>query len=211
MRKRITLICMETCTLNNYSRRWILAAGAAFPVISLAGPALALTSAEAEALINRMLVELNRIINSGRSAAQMFGDFERLFAKYADVPTIALTVLGPPARSASTAQKRAYTAAFRGYMARKYGRRFREVIGGRLEVRKARRVRSRYEVDTTALLRGEPPFDVTFVVLDRSNKFVDMRIEGISLLKIEKDEVGAMLDRRRGNLDAMIQDLQRAG
>ncbi len=198
---------------SNPSRRWVLSAGTAAAAVLVTRPALALTTPEAEALIDRMLGELNGIINSGRSANQMFGDFERLFAKYADVPTIARSILGPPARSASAAQIRAYTAAFQGYMARKYGKRFREIIGGRVEVKKTRSIKSFYEVQTTAILRGTAPFSVVFLVSDRSGRdlFFDMLIEGISLLKSEKAEIGAMLDRRRGDLNAMIGDLKRAG
>lgn len=204
---------MKTLIPNNPSRRWVLSAGSATAAVMGSQPVFALTTPQAEALIDRMLGELNGIINSGRSANQMFGDFEKLFAKYADVPTIARSILGPDARSASAAQMRAYTGAFQGYMARKYGRRFREIIGGRVEVKKARKVKSFHEVQTTAILRGEPPFSVVFLVSDRSGRdlFFDMLIEGISLLKSEKAEIGAMLDRRKGDLDAMIKDLKRAG
>ncbi len=62
-------------------------------------------------------------------------------------------------------------------------------------------------------LRGEPPFEVTFLVSDRSggNRFFDLLIEGISLLRTERTEIGAMLDRRGGDLDALVADLRRAG
>jgi phospholipid transport system substrate-binding protein len=50
-------------------------------------------------------------------------------------------------------------------------------------------------------------------VSDRSgqDKFFDMIIEGISLRLSERTEVGAMLDRRNGDIDALIQDLKQAG
>ena len=107
----------------------------------------------------------------------------------------------------------AFTSAFQGYLARKYGKRFREFIGGKIEVREATALKSFYQVKTTAILRGESPFDVTFMVSDVSGKdlFFDMLIEGISLLKAEKSEVGAMLDRRKGNLANLIVDLKTAG
>ena len=142
----------------------------------------------------------------------MYRDFEKIFADYAYVSGIARTVLGPPARSASKAQMAAFTRAFQRYMGRKYGKRFREFIGGRVIVKGARRIKSFYEVTTTAILQGEAPFTVTFMVSDVSGKglFFDMLIEGISLLKVEKEEIGAMLDRRRGDLDKLIADLRNA-
>jgi phospholipid transport system substrate-binding protein len=98
-------------------------------------------------------------------------------------------------------------------MARKYGARFREFIGGQIVVRDARAVKSFFEVQATAELRGQAPFAVTFLVSDRSgqDKFFDLLIEGISLLKTERTEIGAMLDRRRGDIDALVQDLRSAG
>jgi len=143
----------------------------------------------------------------------MFGSFEKIFNKYADVSTIARSALGPPARSASSAQMRAFTQTFSGYMARKYGKRFREFIGGQIEVTGARAVKSFQEVTAVAKLKGQSPFAVSFMVSDRSgsDKFFDLLIEGISLLKSERAEIGALLDRRRGDIDALINDLKSAG
>jgi phospholipid transport system substrate-binding protein len=38
-----------------------------------------------------------------------------------------------------------------------------------------------------------------------------MVIEGISMRLSEKTEIGAMLDRNRGNIDGLIADLRKAG
>jgi phospholipid transport system substrate-binding protein len=110
--------------------------------------------------------------------------FRAALQRYADVPTIARSALGPEARSASPQQLAAFSDAFAGYMARKYGARFREFIGGEIVVRGVAPVQSFVEVQATAELRGHAPFAVTFLVSDRSGqpKFFDLLIEGISLL-----------------------------
>jgi len=176
-------------------------------------PARAMTLAEARALIAAMVADLMALINSGRSAEALFPDFERLFRRYGDLPTIARSALGPPARSASAAQMGAFTEAFTGYMARKYGRRFREFIGGRIEVTGGGPVRSYFEVVSQVTMRGEAPFEVRWQVSDRSGRqlFFNMIIEGVNMLAAERTEIGAMLDRRRGDLDGLIADLRRAG
>lgn len=175
--------------------------------------AFAMTVSQASSLINRAVGEINAVINSGKSEGAMYRDFETIFRRYADVPTIARSALGPPARQASASQMRAFSEAFTGYLARKYGKRFREFIGGEIKVTGARALKSFHEVKAVADLRGQPPFAVSFMVSDRSgsDKFFDLLIEGISLLKSERAEIGAMLDRRRGNIDALISDLSRAG
>lgn len=163
----------------------------------------------ARALIDKVVADITRIINSGASEAAMLRDFEGIFARYADKAVIGQLVLGADGRSASDAQKAAFADAFQTYISHKYGRRFREFIGGRVEVQSAKAVKSFYEVTATALLKGEPPFEVVFVVADKNGKFIDMKIEGISLVKAERTEIGAMLDKRRGNLDQLIADLRK--
>ena len=68
-------------------------------------------------------------------------------------------------------------------------------------------VKSFYEVKSLAFLQGSQPFNVDWVVADASGKFIDLKIEGISLVKTERAEIGAMLDKRGGNLDQLIQDI----
>ena len=204
---------MATYLKNSLSRRTVLGMTAA--VIGLAAlprSAFALSTGEAKALVDRVVADINRIINSGKSKEAMFRDFEGIFERYGDVPTISRSALGPAARTASSGQLSAFADAFGGYLARKYGARFREFIGGTIQVRDARAVKSFFEVRSTVSLRGQSPFSVSFMVSDRSgrDKFFDIVIEGISLLKTERVEIGSMLDRRRGNIDALIQDLRTA-
>ncbi len=199
---------------SDLSRRSFMAGGMALTVSLLAGwPAWAMNENDARKLVDRVVADINRIIASGKPETTMYREFEKVFAKYAYVSGIARTVLGPPARSASASQMAAFTEAFQGYMGRKYGKRFREFIGGKIIVQDVKKTKSFFEVSTTAILAGEAPFAVTFMVSDVSGKglFFDMLIEGISLLKSEKSEIGAMLDKRHGNLDALIEDLRKAG
>lgn len=196
---------------SRIGRRGALAtigAGLAAAVLG-ARPALAYSAAQATALIDKVVADIQRIINSGESKQQMMADFEKVFLEYADIYVIGQLVLGPVARTASDAQKKAFAEAFAGYMARKYGRRFREFIGGRIEVKETKAVGPFYEVRTLTKLQGKAPFEVIFVVSDRSGKFIDMVIEGISLVKSERSEIGQMLDARGGNLNKLIADLKR--
>ena len=187
------------------------AAGFALGSIALALPLplRALTVDEARGLVDRVVGDINKVINSGKSEAAMYGDFERIFTKYADVPVIARSALGVAARSASKAQMSAFTKAYQGYLSRKYGKRFREFIGGKIEVTGAQPIKSYYEVISVATLQGEAPFEVRWQVSDKSGKnlFFNIIIEGVNMLASERTEIGAMLDKRTGDLDRLIADL----
>lgn len=178
-------------------------------VLALPLPSLALTAQQSQQLIDKVVAEINGVISSGKDLGGMIKDFERIFGRYADVPVIARSVLGVAAKSASAAQLSGFTSAFKGYISAKYGRRFREFIGGKIEVIDTKPLKSYFEVETIVALQGEAPFDVRWHVSDKSGKslFFNIIIEGINLLASERTEIGAMLDKRRGDIDALIADL----
>lgn len=192
-------------------RGFLTVAGAA--VAFTAGPAWAITEQEARALVDRIVADVQRVINSGRSDSAILRELEQLFVRYSDVNIMAQYALGADGRSASASQKRAFTSAFQGYISRKYGKQFKDFIGGRVEVRGVRKIRAGYEVQTKAFLQGQSPFDVNFHVSDRSGRDLvfNVYIEGVNLLLTERTEIGSMLDRRGGDINAVTADLKRAG
>ena len=199
---------------SNISRRTLIttlpvAASMAF----LPNAATALNVEEARKLVDRLVAEVNSVISSGKSESAMFKSFEAIFVRFADVRYIAQSSLGPAGRKASKAEMNAYVKAFQGYISRKYGRRFREFIGGRIEVTGARPLKSFYEVTSMALLKGQSPFEVRWHIFDKSGKdlFFNIIIEGVNMLAAERTEIGAMLDKRKGDISRLTADLTALG
>lgn len=195
------------------NRRTALAAVAGGIAVTLAPAALALNADEARKLVDRLTDDVMSVINSGKSETAMYDEFERIFAKYADVPIIAQTTLGVAWRSASAAQRSAYVEAFRGYMARKYGKRFREFIGSEITVTGSRPEKSFFVVDSTVKLAGQAPFEVNWLISDKSGKdlMFNLIIEGINMMRSEREEIGLMLDKNGGDINGLITDLKTAG
>ena len=191
-------------------RGLVIAAGATALLGLLPRPAAALDTASARALIDMAIGDVNKVINSGKPEPAMYKDFEGIFARYADVPAIARSALGPAARGASAGQMSAFTKAYQGYIGRKYGRRFREFIGGRIEVVNAKPLKSYYEVISVAHLQGEAPFDLRWHVSNKSGKdlFFNIIIEGMNMLATEREEVAALLKQRGGDIDRLVADLK---
>jgi len=195
------------------SRRQVTAGLCAVAGVALLPvPSFALTDAQALTMVSKALKDVNAAVNSGKSQAALYSDFERIFVRYGDLPVIARSTLGPAARQASAGQMAAFTQAFQGYISRKYGRRFREFIGSVIEVTGARPVKSYVEVISVAKLRGSSPFELRWHVSDKSGKplFFNIIIEGVNMLASESTEIRAMLDRRRGDINALIEDLKTA-
>ena len=189
------------------NRRQLLLATAA---LALPSSASAVTPSAAQAMVEDLVDDVNAVIASGASEATMITRFGEILDAYADVPTIARYCLGVDARRATAGQMVQYTEAFQGYIASKYGRRFREFVGGEVSVVGAAPVKSWVEVETTVLLRGRSPLRMDWHVSDRSgrNAFFNFIIEGVNMLLTEREEVGAMLDKRRGSIDQLISDMK---
>ena len=179
-------------------------------VSNVATLAWAADAKDAEVLVTNLVADINAVISSGSSEALMVKQFEEIFKLYADVPTIARYALGNDARALSKSQMEKFTKIYSVYVSHKYGRRFREFIGGKIVVQKSRPIKSFFEVETLAHLKGWEPFTVSFLVSNRSGKllFFNMFIEGINMLLSERTEIGAMLDKRRGDIQRVMEDLQ---
>lgn len=192
-------------------RRTFIATAAALSTFPAAS--FSLTTGEAETLVDSVVKDINKVIASGQSVSRMVRDFGRIFDRYADVAWIAGSALGADARRMSSGQRNAYVAAFRDYIANKYGRRFKEFEGGVITVQSTAAEKNYFRVKTTAKLPGRDAFALDFLVSNRTGKnlFFDMVIEGISLRLSEKSEIGAILDKRGGDLDQFIADLKALG
>lgn len=202
---------MMTATLTNPTRRMVLGGITALAATTAAAPVWALNDSQAKSLVGNLVADVNKVIGSGKSEAAMIRDFEKIFDRYGNVPFIARSALGPKSRELSKSELNTYVDAFSGYMSTKYGKRFREFIGGKIEVKGARASGKFFEVDTTAFLRGEDPFALTFVIAERSGqrRFVNMYIEGVNVLASERVEINALLDRNGGSVSKLISELKR--
>jgi phospholipid transport system substrate-binding protein len=191
-----------------WTRRDVLAGIAAGAVV-LALPTGAVASAvsRAQDLVQQISAEMTRLVNSGRSGPQLYGEFERILARYADMPAVAASVLGQPWRSATAAQKSAFVSTFQSYLARKYGRQFEEYRDARIQVTGGRDAgRAGVLVNTQVVRPGRETIAVDWQISERggSPRAVNLVIEGVSMLANERAEIGAMLDAQRGSIDGLI-------
>jgi phospholipid transport system substrate-binding protein len=169
----------------------------------------ALNTDQADKLISSLVKDINTIINSQKPPTFMYLDFKSVLTKYADTKIMSQKVLGIDWRRATIRQRQDFQKAFEHYLSRKYGKRFREFLGGEIIVTKSRKVNSVFEVVSIVQLDGQAPFEVRWLVANKDGtpKMFNLFIEGINVSSSEKTEIGAMLDKRRGNIDELITHL----
>ena len=193
---------------NNKTRRFIM-----MSFLGIAGlyasPIFAFKKSDAEKLIKNLTNDVLGAVNEQKSEDIMFSRFEEIFSKYADVPLIARKALGPTWRGASKSQRSAYVSAFRGYMARYYGKRFEEFLGSEIIVSNSRKTSGGFLVGSNIILKDGSSYQVQWHVIDARGKYLmyNLFLEGVSVLSDVRVQIGSMLDKRAGSIDRLIEHL----
>ena len=193
---------------NNKTRRFVM-----MSFLGIAGlyasPGFAFKKSDAEKLIKNLTNDVLGAVNEQKSDDIMFSRFEEIFSKYADVPLIARKALGPTWRGASKAQRSAYVSAFRGYMARYYGKRFEEFLGSEIIVSNSRKTSGGFLVGSNIILKDGSSYQAQWHVIDARGKYLmyNLFLEGVSVLSDVRVQIGSMLDKRAGSIDRLIEHL----
>ena len=193
---------------NNKTRRFVM-----MSFLGIAGlyasPVFAFKKSDAEKLIKNLTNDVLGAVNEQKSEDIMFSRFEEIFSKYADVPLIARKALGPTWRGASKAQRSAYVSAFRGYMARYYGKRFEEFLGSEVIVSNSRKTSGGFLVGSNIILKDGSSYQAQWHVIDARGKYLmyNLFLEGVSVLSDVRVQIGSMLDKRAGSIDRLIEHL----
>ena len=193
---------------NNKTRRFVM-----MSFLGIAGlyasPVFAFKNSDAEKLIKNLTNDVLGAVNEQKSEDIMFSRFEEIFSKYADVPLIARKALGPTWRGASKAQRSAYVSAFRGYMARYYGKRFEEFLGSEIIVSNSRKTSGGFLVGSNIILKDGSSYQAQWHIIDARGKYLmyNLFLEGVSVLSDVRVQIGSMLDKRAGSIDRLIEHL----
>jgi phospholipid transport system substrate-binding protein len=150
---------------NNKTRRFVMMSFLGITGL-YASPIFAFKKSDAEKLIRNLTNDILGAVNEEKSKDIMFSRFEEIFSNYADVPLIARKALGPTWRGASKAQRSAYVTAFRGYMARYYGKRFEEFLGSEIIVSNSRKTSGGFLVGSKIVLKDGSSYQAQWHVID---------------------------------------------
>lgn len=193
---------------NNKTRRFVMMSFLGITGL-YASPIFAFKKSDAEKLIRNLTNDVLGAVNEEKSKDIMFSRFEEIFSKYADVPLIARKALGPTWRGASKAQRSAYVTAFRGYMARYYGKRFEEFLGSEIIVSNSRKTSGGFLVGSHIILKDGSSYQAQWHVIDARGKYLmyNLFLEGVSVLSDVRVQIGSMLDKRAGSIDRLIEHL----
>lgn len=138
--------------------------------------------------------------------------FRSLFVKGFDVNRISRFVLGRYWRRATPEQQKRYSELFEAFVVKSYARRLSAYDGETFEVKNTV-VRNDREAMVETFVAGAdgPPVRIDWRILTENgdHKIVDVVVEGVSMLITQRSEFAAVIERNGGNIDGLIQALER--
>lgn len=192
--------------LTMITRRGAIGLLAGASTLALASPSSALGSSEAEGFVTTVIADLRALVTRKASPAEFLSLLEQKGA----IPQVGKFAMARNWREMSGGQQDTYQAAFRGYISRTYAKRFGDYNGEDIVVTGSTDAGRKGVLVKSALKRpNAQDTTVEWLVTDRLGppKIADIIFEGISLSITLREVFGGMVDKRNGDIDLFIQDL----
>lgn len=164
-------------------------------------------SADATAFVTERGDEMLEILGEP-AGTERRDEFGRWLDEVFDLDTLAILALGPYGQGANEEQLAAYREAFADYIVVTYEARFDTFSGYSFQVGQARPMNNQDIVVRTSVVdpAGTPTVvDFRIRSSDRGFQVIDVAVEGLSMLKTQRDEFAAVV--QRSGLDGLIASL----
>ena len=136
--------------------------------------------------------------------------FSKLLNKHADRKTLSRAALGRPWRQLTSKERDEFVNAFQNYVSKKYSLQFEGFKGATMKIDKSIDVgKSGVLVKTRFLMLGSSPISISWQVWTKENnlKLIDIIVEDISMLTMEREEIKNKLNNFNGNTKKLINHL----
>ena len=166
---------------------------------------------QAEAYIQNLSNQIIFIIENDLVIEKKQNQLLDLFKENASILTISRAALGSKWRTLNNSDKKRFTNAFTTYLVKKYGKQFEEFNGAKLITERSIDAGKRgVLVSTRLIMPATSPISVKWQVWEKNGgfKLIDIIIEDISMLTMEREEIKNRLSFHNGDINSLIQDLK---
>jgi len=164
----------------------------------------------AEAFIENLGSNIIQVVNEKITVSEKQRKLRKLFQNNANTMTIARAALGSKWRTLSAVTRLDFANAFTDYLVKKYGKQFDEFRGASLVLERSVDAGKRgVLVNTRLIMPGTSPVSIKWQVWQKTDSFklIDIIIEDISMLTMEREEIKNRLTVQKGSIQSLINDL----
>ena len=165
----------------------------------------------AEAFIENLGSNIIQVVDEEITVSEKQQKLLELFQNNANTMTIARAALGSKWRTLSAKTRLDFANAFTDYLVKKYGKQFDEFRGASLVLERSVDAGKRgVLVNTRLIMPGTSTVSIKWQVWQKTDSFklIDIIIEDISMLTMEREEIKNRLSVQNGVIKSLINDLQ---
>ena len=166
----------------------------------------------AEAFVENLGSNIIQVVDEEITVSEKQQKLLKLFQNNANTMTIARAALGSKWRTLSAETRLDFANAFTDYLVKKYGKQFDEFRGASLVLERSVDAGKRgVLVNTRLIMPGTSPVSIKWQVWQKTDSFklIDIIIEDISMLTMEREEIKNRLTVQKGSIQSLINDLQK--
>jgi phospholipid transport system substrate-binding protein len=165
----------------------------------------------AESFVQKLSNQIILIVENDLTLNKKQQKLLNIFKRNASITTISRAALGTKWRTLNDNTREEFTDVFTQYLVRKYSKQFEEFSGAKLIVERSIDAGKKgVLVYTRLIMPATSPISVKWQVWRKTGnlKLIDIIIEDISMLTMEREEVKNRLTSNNNNIRSLINDLR---
>jgi phospholipid transport system substrate-binding protein len=171
-------------------------------------------SIEPDVFVQSTVNRASQVLNDNLSKDQKIKILKSIAAETVDIKGIGMYSLGSYRKTLSENKKKEYDILFKQYFLKTFSSRLAEYSNPEIEVNFKKKLNKNYTMVSSILVATEqrPEVKIDWRIYTKNPddlKIRDLIIEGLSLVRTQKEEFSSIIRSNDGNIDALFSDLRK--
>ena len=171
-------------------------------------------SIEPDVFVQSTVNRASKVLSDNLSKDQKIKKLKSIAAETVDIKGIGMYTLGSYRKTLSENQKKEYDTLFKQYFLKTFSSRLAEYSNPEIEVKFKKELNKNYTMVSSILIATEqrPEVKIDWRIYTKNPddlKIRDLIIEGLSLVRTQKEEFSSIIRSNDGNIDALFSDLRK--
>ena len=171
-------------------------------------------SIEPDVFVQSTVNRASQVLNDNLSKDQKIKILKSIAAETVDIKGIGMYSLGSYRKTLSENKKKEYDILFKQYFLKTFSSRLAEYSNPEIEVNFKKKLNKNYTMVSSILVATEqrPEVKIDWRIYTKNPddlKIRDLIIEGLSLVRTQKEEFSSIIRSNDGNIDALFTELRK--
>ena len=171
-------------------------------------------SIEPDVFVQSTVNRASKVLSDNLPKDQKIKKLKSIAAETVDIKGIGMYTLGPYRKTLSENQKKEYDTLFKQYFLKTFSSRLAEYSNPEIEVKFKKELNKNYTMVSSILIATEqrPEVKIDWRIYTKNPddlKIRDLIIEGLSLVRTQKEEFSSIIRSNDGNIDALFSNLRK--